>query len=222
MAIQRYTRFVRPDEFNRLTVAVDSGRVRFLVNGHLFHEDSKPPRATPWLWLGGTQDVVYRNPSIKGNPQVPRRLDLSDAEDLSAWGTALASAQKSDATSSGKASLISLPKLTDRPRDSDWSFQDGVITGRRTGTAWPRGHAQASLPMIRALRAGESLSYQFYHVPGAVSVHPALGRLAFLLEPAGVRLHWMINDTATDDWTGISFRTPSTTLVTAAAPRSFP
>ncbi len=36
-----------------------------------------------------------------------------------------------------------------------------------------------------------SSTYEFLYEPDQVMVHPALDRLAFLLEPDGVRLHWM-------------------------------
>src|SRR5262249_38766180 len=54
----------------------------------------------------------------------------------------------------------------------------------------------------RPLRNGESIQYEFYHEPGAVMVYPALDRLAFLLEPGGVRVHWM-TDGPDVDWTGL-------------------
>ena len=33
------------------------------------------------------------------------------------------------------------------------------------------------------------IAYEFYYEPGKVMVHPALDRLAFLLEPDGVKIH---------------------------------
>src|SRR5262249_52428025 len=88
-------------------------------------------------------------------------------------------------------------------READWSFQEGEIVGRRTGVDWPKSDAQGWLGMGRALREGESLSYEFYHSPGSVAVHPSLGRLAFLIEPAGVRLHWLDISPNAHDWTGL-------------------
>jgi len=35
------------------------------------------------------------------------------------------------------------------------------------------------------------IEYEFYYRPGESHCHPALDRLAFLLEPAGVRIHWI-------------------------------
>jgi hypothetical protein len=42
---------------------------------------------------------------------------------------------------------------------------------------------------------GETLRYEFYYQPGQSLVHPALDRLTFLLDPAGVRMHWMTDGT---------------------------
>ena len=90
----------------------------------------------------------------------------------------------------------------------DWSARDGVIRGRRMlgqasarnvnrfynpdqDNSTPSEAAQSLLSYHRPLRDGDVLSYEFLYEPGQVMVHPALDRLAFLLEPAGVRLHWM-------------------------------
>ena len=43
--------------------------------------------------------------------------------------------------------------------------------------------------LFRSLLEDGELSYEFFHLAGQTHVHPALGRLAFLLEPDGVKLH---------------------------------
>ncbi len=87
----------------------------------------------------------------------------------------------------------------------DWAASAGVIHGRRViAGAAPRGAVddesfqpggpealQSRLYYFRPLRDGDELSYEFFHQPDLVMVHPALDRLAFLLEPDGVRVHWM-------------------------------
>ena len=35
------------------------------------------------------------------------------------------------------------------------------------------------------------IAYEFYHEPGKVMVHPAIDRLGFVLEPEGVKIHWL-------------------------------
>ncbi len=81
---------------------------------------------------------------------------------------------------------------------------DGVIHGRRTlvdtkavnyydtESAGSVTEAdQSRLYYHRPLRDGDVLTYEFRYEPGQVLVHPAIDRLAFLLEPGGVKLHWM-------------------------------
>ena len=46
------------------------------------------------------------------------------------------------------------------------------------------------------------LEYEFYYVPGKTLVHPALDRLAFLLDPEGVKVHWLTDGLY--DRTGLS------------------
>jgi hypothetical protein len=35
------------------------------------------------------------------------------------------------------------------------------------------------------------IEYEFYYEPGKAHVHPCLDRLTFMLEPEGVKLHWL-------------------------------
>ena len=105
---------------------------------------------------------------------------------------------------------------------TDWFAKDGVIHGRRRvpaeeADAVPSSHqpsptsgrernldevAQSRIYYSRPLQSGETISYEFYYEPGKREVHPALGRVAFLIEPAGVRLHWMTDGDR--EWTGLS------------------
>src|SRR5690606_40777143 len=62
--------------------------------------------------------------------------------------------------------------------------------------------AQSLLCYQRPLLDGESISYEYHYEPGQLEVHPALGRLAFLIEPGGVRIHWITD--AEREWTGLA------------------
>ena len=50
---------------------------------------------------------------------------------------------------------------------------------------------QSLISYFRPLQNGDVLTYEFLYEPGQIVVHPAVGRIAFLLEPDGIRLHWM-------------------------------
>ncbi len=63
-------------------------------------------------------------------------------------------------------------------------YEPGQVTGAVEAD-------QSRLYYHRPLADGDVVTYEFLYEPGQVMVHPSLDRLAFLLEPEGVRLHWM-------------------------------
>jgi tetratricopeptide (TPR) repeat protein len=183
-------------ESNRLSIEVEPGSVRFLCNGHLVFEDRDPNPATPWIVLGasGEADVDFRNLEISGQPNIPRELALTSNDRLEGWLSDFYDETRPDRNLGPDGRLRTSPLGgATRPSsvDKDWSSQGGEIVGRRVPDAGGEAPAQSRLAFHRPLRPGESVAYEFYHEPDAMTVHPALGRLAFLLEPGGVRLHWM-------------------------------
>ena len=82
-----------------------------------------------------------------------------------------------------------------------WFAEDGVIRGSRRASS-SEAIRQSRLHYVRPLQDGESISYEFYYQPGELEVHPALGRLAFLVAADGVRLHWMTDGDR--EWTGLA------------------
>ena len=76
------------------------------------------------------------------------------------------------------------------PKVFDWTAKDGEIACRRLDDPDAKT-AHSLLSYFRPLRPGEALRYEFFHKPGEVEIHPALGRVVFLLGPDGVRLRWL-------------------------------
>lgn len=72
-----------------------------------------------------------------------------------------------------------------------WGAKEGLIVGAYLLPPFPTRPSPSRLSYYRPLRNGESLQYEFFYQPERTMVHPALDRLTFLLEPDGVRLHWM-------------------------------
>ena len=96
------------------------------------------------------------------------------------------------------------PKAPINLDDYDWAAREGVIYGRRvfanvTPTRQnvidsPTAGTEADQSVIsyfRPLQNGDVLTYDFLYEPGQIVVHPAVGRIAFLLEPDGIKIHWM-------------------------------
>ena len=61
--------------------------------------------------------------------------------------------------------------------------------GQRRDTSVPGSVVQSRLAYARPMADGDSISYEFFYEPGESAVHPTVGRLAYLVEPDGVRLH---------------------------------
>jgi hypothetical protein len=99
-----------------------------------------------------------------------------------------------------------------------WRLADGVILGEPTdrSPSAPANH----LTYFRPLQNGESIEYEFYYEPERQHVHPALGRLVFLIEPGGVRVRWRVQGDR--DWTGLSDDHAVTEPLNRRGPRPLP
>ena len=100
------------------------------------------------------------------------------------------------------------------------NFAWRVTSGEIVGTKFDRvrnQQRQSLLQYHRPLAEDAELSYEFYYVKGATHVHPSLGRLAYLLEPEGVKVHVMTD--ADSDRRGLrpDNEIPGTTSLPATA-----
>ena len=85
--------------------------------------------------------------------------------------------------------------------DPAWQKPGDAIFGRKLKDA--AGSKQESLLQYhRPMLEDGEVSYEFFHDPGKAAVHPALDRLAFLIEPGGVKLHRLTDGPA--DRTGLA------------------
>ncbi len=175
----------RDDRFNRITLQVEPGRARCLINGHLIAEDRDPGPTSPWVALLGSGRGYWRDFAISGSPEVPAHLDLNAGGRLEGWSAWPGETIEPVAAASQDGSAQG------QPGGYDWSARTGTIEGRRVDASTTSPAAQGRLGYDRPLGDGESVSFEFRHEPGKFEVHPSLGRLAFLLEPGGVRLHWI-------------------------------
>ncbi|WP_422924867.1 DUF1583 domain-containing protein [Singulisphaera sp. PoT] len=194
--------WVRPGAFNRITIAAEPEKVRALVNGHVIQETNRSADSAPWLGFLHSPKAVYRNPEFSGSPEIPRSVSLLSKDWTSYWHS-LSYRDTIAPQAEKNPSLLKLPAPPVRSEDYDWALVGDEIVGRKVESlSGVRKVVQSALAYIRPFQDGETLKYQFYYEPGQVAVHPAIGRLAFLLEPEGVRLHWITKE-GTDDWTGI-------------------
>ncbi len=164
----------RPGEWSAFRLVVNGGRSTTYWNGRKIHEEPLAPDGDPWLALvcPAAETGSARKVTISGNPQIPEKLKLSALPELSGWLD-----DEYDRTPTGEL--------------ADWEKRGDEIVGRLR-TDVPHGSKQESVlryhrPMIENGR----IAYEFYFEPGQAMVHPALDRMVFLIEPAGVGIHWL-------------------------------
>jgi hypothetical protein len=159
------------DDFYAFRLAVKGGRLTATVNGRKVHDAAAPADGDPWLTIlsQGMENGTVRNLAITGNPTVPEKLNLSAMPDLAGWlADEYFEAMNGD--------------------NADWDKRGDEITGRLHEEA-PGSKQESLLVYHRPMLEDGRIAYEFYYEPGKVMAHPALGRLAFLLEPDGVKVH---------------------------------
>jgi Protein of unknown function (DUF1583)/Protein of unknown function (DUF1581) len=166
----------------RLVVRGD--RMTSFINDLKVYESPLPADRDPWLALhsaAGSAGSVRRL-KVTGEPAVPESVDLSAPPGLSAW-----------------TADYYLESTTGQ--DPDWKKQGSEIVGQaRRG--WPGSKQESVLRHNRPLLEDGTVNYEFFYAPGKVAVHPALDRLTFLLEPEGVKTHWLTD--APDERNGLT------------------
>lgn len=154
-------------------LVVQDGQYTSYVNGRKFFERRLPENPDPWfvLYQPAGHHGGLRNLKITGTPTVPTELNLSAHSELTGWLT-----DYYDKAFTGD--------------ETDWKKEGEVIVGQKRMDLL-KTNQESVLHYHRPLLEDGELEYEFFYKPGETMVHPALDRLTFLLEPSGVRVHWM-------------------------------
>jgi hypothetical protein len=204
--------------FNRVNIRSDGETVTFLSNLHPgFRQPMAMCQNFPWLGLRAFGDgrAIFRNLELVGDPTIPREVQLSAGPDLRGW------------TSTYDQPLARIlepfphnpqPVLVD-PGNPAWSVADGVIQAQASGESDAEGVAAGHLAYMRPILDTETITYEFFYEEDKTIVHPTVGRLAFLIEPRGVRLRWL---TKAHEWTGLPDDNAILEPLNRRGPRSLP
>ncbi len=197
-SVQKACPFVRHENrptFNRMSIRSTAVEAILTANLHpVWFDKSSEKINSPWLGLRSFQDrrPMFRNFAITGNPVIPREVRLSDGNSLRGW--------QSHFYGESQAAFVETSRVSPASATVDWTVESGVISAAKQDIE-QKSNPQSLLHYQRPLLDGESISYEFHYEPGEFEVHPALGRLAFLIEPTGVRVHWMTDGDS--EWTGL-------------------
>ena len=188
-ALRRYSPFAHrrwSTSFNRLSITSSNDDFKMSVNGHPVHVASAKNSTSPWLglWSPGSARPAFRNFKMAGNPVIPRSVKIVEGNQLHGW-IARSVSRRSDEV------------------EPDWNANKGILEAAAKEPACdvPDEVDQRLLSYERPLLPGETISYEFFYSEGTSEVHPALGCVAFLLYPDGVKLHW--ESSGDHEWTGL-------------------
>ncbi|HEY2412465.1 MAG TPA: DUF1583 domain-containing protein [Pirellulaceae bacterium] len=213
--VQRPGQLEAQDAWNHVTLRVNPDSIRYFVNGHLVYEDRSPSRTSPWLHLQAQSDraPAMKNLQLTGKPIVPSEVKLIEGDQLDGWNAGfynenlpqrLRKTEPATDAASERGPYYGYNAAGDyvlidpnAPKVIDWQAAAGVLEGRSDPNASPR--LRSRLFYHRPLADSDHVAYQFFYEPGRIGVHPTFGRIAFLLEPAGVKLHWMSRQTDAND-----------------------
>ena len=156
-------------------VVVQDGMVGTYFNGRLIHQVPHGGHQDPWVAIRSEHDRHggVRDLRITGNPTVPSELKLLHDVALRGW--------------------VPYYEETIGKADADWHYEGTELIGRHTASA---GKDHESLVYYhRPMLEDGSIEYEFFYDreqshPHPAHVHPVLDRVAFLLEPDGVKIHW--------------------------------
>ena len=133
---------------------------------------------------------------IQGKPTVPGSLDLLSETDLGNWHPYAGVAQRNQNYNGGVDNSYPLDQAY---YGQAWSKhgEEMFQPGRKPDDPQPgrpvppRNHPESALFYHRPMLEDGAIEYEFFYVPEKTQVHPMLDRLTFLLEPEGVKLHWL-------------------------------
>ncbi len=180
--------------FNRVTIDVADGTMKYLLNNHLVYQEAVGT-TSPWLALTteGNRVTSFRNLRFEGSPQIPRSVALFNDDRMDGWhcstfGESQPRKRLMAETPENENDSVSYYQRNE-PSEFDWSTNGGVLEGRRL-----EGSDAADQSWIyyhRPLQNNESFQYEFFYDPERTVAHPSIGRIALLLEPDGVKSHWV-------------------------------
>lgn len=161
----------------RFRAVVRDGVMRHFLNGYEVHSKELPAQHNPWVTMRAWRRSLgsVRDFRITGEPVIPDEINLTGDPELSGWAPYFE-------TGFG-------------PEKGNWQATDDGAGGTGILGVYRPELAGASVQKLlrycRPVVEDGTIEYDFYYKAGESCVHPALGRLSFILDPSGVKIHWI-------------------------------
>ena len=163
------------ESLSHLRVVVRDGLARHFFNGRLIHESTVDTASTPWVALRSWRrtNSEIRNLHLIGSPTIADSIDLLADGSLGGWASYF-DPDFSDGLGSWNTKVDddqTINLISDDPSGATGSYDEDLIR------------------YVRPISWDAQIRYEFYFQPGAIEVHPALGRSVFFISAEGIRLH---------------------------------
>ncbi len=179
------------DATYQFKLAVKDGWLRASVDGRELAAERIGPAPEPWLMLHAPHNHVgeLKDVRITGTPTVPAAIDLLASDDLGLWRPYLGAINTGEDTRYyGPNQYDTAWKKRGEELYAHGKKPDPPEPGRPVP---PRAFPETAVYYQRPMAEDGAVDYEFYYDPDKAHVHPMLDRLVFLLEPDGVKLHWL-------------------------------
>ncbi len=200
--------------FNHVSIHSSNDGAKFESNFHPVWFDDTAVGSSPWIGLrsSGTKRPVFRNIQIHGTPTIPQEVRLTSGDQLRGWQSGFFAERQPPFRAAGETET--------QPTSSfDWQLHSGELHAAKhevEAAARKPGLLQYQRPLLD----GEAIKYEFMNDGDATIVHPAIGRLAFLLESGGVRVRWITSGET--EWTGLQSDNAAIEPLNRRGPRPLP
>lgn len=147
------------------------------INGRLVDQADYASARDPWVGFRFWWPSIgsFRHVNIVGDPLVPDEIALIGNEEMRGW--------------------LHYYDESIGYNNATWHARPGGNGGYEIiGRIWPElkgANRESLIRYHRPLIEDGEIEYEFFYEPGQYQTHPAFDRLVFLLDPEGVKLHWL-------------------------------
>jgi Domain of unknown function (DUF1583_N)/Protein of unknown function (DUF1581) len=180
-----------PANAYRFKLSVKDGWLRATIDGREVAAERIGPMPVPWLMVfcPAQHTGEVRDLKITGTPTVPAEVDLLAGDELGLWRPYLGYMATNDVRYANANGYWM--------KRGEEMYTYGRKTEASDGRPAARYYPESAIHYQRPLLEDGVIDYEFFYDPDRVHAHPMLDRLVFLLEPDGVKLHWL-TDGASD------------------------
>lgn len=168
-------------------------------NGRLVRRSCVSRDHDPWIAIRSSprHDGAVRNLRITGQPIIPDELKLSSDPDLIGWVSYFGHRTGGSDAVWQHVGLADDGEIVGNRLPRPGSFVASLLNTfsrpapERVFEVPLPAHQERLLRYHRPMLEDGTIAYEFFYSPGDILVHPALDRAAFLLDPDGVKIHWV-------------------------------